>query len=94
MAITKEQLEIYRKYGGDENGLSRIGTASEKALMNGVKWERITDLIQCLSLASSGLASEEFKAATERNVEDSCRDSEAASLLRDLARPVSSSSSK
>jgi hypothetical protein len=85
MRITKEQLEIYRKYGGDEDGLARAGTVQEKVMFGSTDWQRITALVQALALASSPFASDEYKSNTLAAVHRECHDIEAEQVLRSLA---------
>ncbi len=59
--ISIEQLNIYRKYGGLEDGLARVGLTSEKQLFNNNDWGIITDIEQNIELIAKGLTSNEFK---------------------------------
>jgi hypothetical protein len=85
MAITIEQLQIYQKYRGDEDGLSRAGSTKEKAAFARGDWTRITALIQSIALATSEFASSEFKAKALDSASKECASESAAALLFDLA---------
>jgi hypothetical protein len=93
MAITVEQLQIYQRYGGDDDGLSRAGTAAEKAAFVRDDWARITSMIQSIALAMSGLASSDFKAKALDSAAQECASESAAALLLELAQSNRSTSS-
>lgn len=59
--ITIDQLNIYRKYGGLEDGLARAGRTSEKQLFENNDWGKIADSEQNIELIAKGLTSKEFK---------------------------------
>jgi hypothetical protein len=87
MPITTELLALYDHYSGDEDTLSRHGTAREKLVAPHADWTRITELLQALALVSAQLASEEFKRSTLQAVHDACQDAEAERLLLKLSEP-------
>jgi hypothetical protein len=93
MAITLEQLQIYQKYRGDDDGLSRAGTVKEKAAFGRGDWASITALIQSIALATSDFASSEFKAKALDSASKECASESAAALLLELARSTTASSS-
>jgi hypothetical protein len=94
MAITVEQLRIYEKYRGDDDGLSRAGTAKEKAAFVRDDWARITAMIQSIALAMSDLASSDFKAKALDSAAQECASESAAALLLELARSNLSTSTR
>jgi hypothetical protein len=85
MQITRRQLEIYRRYAGDEDGLARAGTAQERAMFGPTDWQRITALIQALALANSQFASDDYKASVFASVRRECNDADTEHMLRALA---------
>lgn len=93
MAITVEQLQIYRKYRGDEDGLSRAGSAKEKAAFGSGDWARIAAMIQSIALATSDFASSEFKAKALDSASKECGSESAAALLFELGQSKTSTSS-
>jgi hypothetical protein len=62
--ITIDQLKIYRKYGGDIDGLERAGRDSEKRLFENNVWSEIIDSSQSIELISKGLSTIEFRNRT------------------------------
>ena len=72
--INARQLAVYKRYRGDEDGLARAGTASEKALMADVKWSSITDAIQRASIVRRGLADEAFERELNEFVRENFED--------------------
>lgn len=94
MAITLEQLQIYQKYRGDEDGLSRAGSTKEKAAFGRGDWMRIANTIQSLALATSDFASSEFKAKALDSASKECASEMAAALLFELARSKTSTSGR
>ncbi|MBS2214031.1 hypothetical protein KEM09_21665 [Carboxylicivirga mesophila] len=62
--ITKYKLEVYHKYDGDSDGLSRIGLPSEKELFENNDWNLIDELYQSISLISKGMTSSDFASKT------------------------------
>ncbi|CAM3863065.1 hypothetical protein POKO110462_22440 [Pontibacter korlensis] len=62
--ITIDKLNIYQKYGGDNDGFARAGKEVEKQKLNSEDWALIDELIQSLELISNGLASGDFAKKT------------------------------
>ena len=86
MKITAEQLRIYQKYGGDEDGLALVGTRQERSAARDADWPEIRRHIQALALASSGVATEEFRRAAIEAAENRCADEDAKRLLMEFGR--------
>ena len=57
--ITLAKLKEYKRFGGDEDGLTRM-SSSYKRENNSKEWALISSLIQDIKLVSKGLASEEY----------------------------------
>jgi hypothetical protein len=85
MKITTEQLRLYQKYSGDDDGLALAGTPHERNTARDAEWPKIRQLIQSLALVSSGLAAEEFRRAAIDAAESQCADDDARKLLMELA---------
>ena len=83
MTITKQQLIVYQKYAGDDDGLARVGTPQEKALYAPSEWSQIRDLIQMLTVANK-FGSTEYKARVFTNYSHACEGSEAERLLFEI----------
>jgi hypothetical protein len=66
--ITFDQLKIYRKYGGLEDGLARAGRTLEKQLFNINDWGIIADCEQNVELIAKGLTYIEFRNRTVREL--------------------------
>jgi len=58
--ITIEKVKIFQKYGGDVDGLARVGTAKQKNFFESDEWYLISSLYQDAELISKGLTSSEF----------------------------------
>ena len=84
--LTIAQLEIYKKYNGDQDALSRCGTQEEKKILNDSDFRRLDKFISDLSLDYQGLASENFISNLEQELKNSCRDREVVEELRKVAK--------
>lgn len=75
MKLRKEQLEIYKKYGGDEDGLARVGSDEEVRQVGGEAWSIISRLTQTWRLIKTGRTAEsfneEFEASLLENIDQS-----------------------
>ncbi|WP_162426144.1 hypothetical protein [Pontibacter pudoricolor] len=68
--ITIDKLNIYQKYGGDNDGFARAGKEVEKQKLNSEDWALIDELIQSLELINHGLASGDFAKRTLSRLEE------------------------
>jgi hypothetical protein len=59
--ITKQKIEIYKKFHGASDGFVRVGSRAEKELMPYDDWALIDSVLQDLELIEKGLASKDFK---------------------------------
>jgi len=59
--ITIEKLKIYRNYGGDIDGWTRVNSKREHSIMSDQDWYEIDYIIQEISLIKSGHASKEYE---------------------------------
>lgn len=58
--ITVHKIQVYNKYGGDEDGMSRSGNEADKDVIRGDEWTKIRDFYQDIHLVSQHLASKEY----------------------------------
>ena len=58
--ITLRQIEIFKKFNGDIDHFSRIGSAKEKLGFSDNDWSLIASFVQDLELVKKGLAAESF----------------------------------
>lgn len=59
--ITEQKIEIYKKYHGDIDGLSRGGKKQEKILFDEKDWSLIDSVLQDLEIVNKGLCSSDYK---------------------------------
>lgn len=59
--ITLEKLKVFEKYGGDPDGLTRVGSEREKNILDEDDWHKIDVLTWKIYLVNADLASKEFK---------------------------------
>ena len=86
MRLTVEQIEVYSKYHGDEDGFARVATPLEKSLMSDVNWPHVANALQSLSLVRSGVTSRSFGDEIMEMVRDICADQASVNALLELAR--------
>lgn len=84
--ITKEHLEIYKKYKGDGDGFIRCATLQERAIMDYEHWSLIDDLIQNLNLIDNGLASDSFIESTRKKMKINCENEETIYFLKAISQ--------
>jgi hypothetical protein len=84
--LTVDQIRIYKKYKGDDDGFSRVATSQEKTIMKDVNWARVSELIQLLFGLQHGNTTSAFAQQIMRDVSDSCADQAAVNELSELAR--------
>lgn len=62
MKITREQLEIFKKYSGDIDWIYRLNDEKGKALFDSNdSWRTISTLIEDIVLIDRGLVSDDYK---------------------------------
>ena len=74
--ISRGQMAIYARFGGDIDGLTRVGTAAERALMAGGVWATVDRLRDGMARVRTDVAAPEYAALV------------AADVARELADPV------
>lgn len=82
--VSRTQLEIFWKYRGDEDAFSRVASAAERDIMDGISWPLLSDIIQRVRLVVSGKASDTFRTelnALLKQVVDDVSIEELASLI-------------
>ena len=84
--ITLEKLDIYEKYGGDIDGLIRIGSDAEKIAINDSDWWRISEVVSALLIIRRGLASDDFARRNLADIKSECENSEVFNRLEKLAK--------
>ena len=81
--ITKQKIEIYKKFYGDSDGFVRIGSNAEKELMKYDDWALIDSMLQDLELIEKGLASKAFKNQIDSKLKENF-DFESIEIIRHL----------
>jgi len=69
--ITKQKIEIYRKFQGDIDGFSRGGRKKDKDLIQDNDWSLIDNALQDLELVQNGLCSEDYKKRLDKILTES-----------------------
>jgi len=69
--ITINKVLIYNKYGGDMDGIYRMGNKSDENTITGSEWSKICNFYQDVKLISDGLTS---KGYVKRSIENLKRD--------------------
>jgi hypothetical protein len=82
--ITRQKLEIYDRYHGDNDLFARIGEKKEKVLMR-EDWYIIENFIQDISLINKLLASEDFVKTVNSNLQRNCDDAQTVIQLQQMA---------
>ena len=78
--ITKEKLDIFNKYGGDDDGLTRVGKNHEKQLYDNDDWGLISSFYLDIEIIKKGLAAKSYVAKFLEELKCKC-DSEAYTIL-------------
>ena len=82
--ITEEKLRIYRRYGGDVDGWSRVSDRHEHSVMSDDDWSDIEELRHRLWLQQHEAVAPEFAARTEQLIKERVVDQRTGELLREL----------
>ena len=53
--ITEDKVAIFKKYGGDIDGYTNIGTRQEKSQLSDEEFYLISDLLQSMDMVEKGL---------------------------------------
>ena len=81
--ITKQKIEIYKKFNGDSDGFARVGSNAEKELMTYDDWALIDSMLQDLELIEKGLSSKDFKNQMDTKLKENF-DFESIEIIRHL----------
>lgn len=68
--ITKRKIQIYKKYKGDVDLLSRFGRKKEKKLFQNNEWSLIDSVSQDLQVIKNSLCSTDYKARLENTLHE------------------------
>lgn len=82
--ITQEKLEVYKYFGGDIDGWSRIGTSLQKQTIKDEDWIVIDGFIQDLFLVKSGIASISFINSLEKKLHEFCDSEKTIQELKNM----------
>lgn len=82
--ITNRHIEIYKKYGGDGDGLIRCATPEEKKIMDYNSWSLIENLLQDLFLIKKGISSLSFTESINQKLIDNCDNKDTIQALKEI----------
>ena len=83
--ITASQVDLFFRFGGDPDGLARIGTPDEKAAMPDAVWFAIIELAQWVAQSKAGLLDAQGEAALAKMLHECCADESSVQKLLALA---------
>ena len=83
--ISRAQLEVYARFGGDYDGLARTGRPDERALVEGEVWSRLDAFRDGLARVRAGVAAAAYAERVEREVAAAVPDPAARAILERLA---------
>ncbi|MDM7917694.1 MAG: hypothetical protein QUS12_00830 [Methanosarcina sp.] len=70
--ITREHIEIFKKYKGDGDGFVRSGKQNEKEVMTYSDWKLMEEFIQDINLIKKGLASNSYTGMVLQKLNENC----------------------
>lgn len=70
--ITKDKIQIFNNYGGNIDGLTRVGSDYEKKLFDRGNWSLIDNLFQDIELINKGLVAQTYIDKTIATLKDNC----------------------
>jgi hypothetical protein len=83
--ITKEQLERFHTFKGDQDKWVRSQRDGADTVLNGADWTLIEKLVQRLKLEKNGFATPEYRGETERLLNKSLENAEAKKFAQGMA---------
>lgn len=89
--ITLEKLKVFEKYGGDPDGLIRVGSEREKDILDEDGWHKIDVLTWEIYLVNAGLASKEFEQRVKNKMNELVKSPEAKEKILQFLRKNSPS---
>ncbi len=85
--ITLDKLRIYEKFGGDYDGFARASRSGQLGSMSNQDWQLIDELLRCLWMVQSGLASDAFEAQTRAKALEAAEDEQVLERFFQLSKP-------
>ena len=76
MKVYFEQLSVFNKYRGDDDGFARSSTERERSVMKNFNWGRLSALLQSMALVRDGLVTPELEQETLRQIHEMSGDRE------------------
>ncbi len=70
--ITTEKIKIFNSYGGDVDGLARVGNDYQKNLFDNNDWSLIDNLYQDIELINKGLVAQVYIDQTFVKLKENC----------------------
>jgi hypothetical protein len=83
--LTVEKIRVYRKYGGDMDGLARAKKPDDSSLITNEEWFLIDSLVQKLFLIKSGKASQAYAERISVEVRQRVENEEVIRELMEIA---------
>lgn len=83
--ITREHIEIYKKYNGNGDGFVRSGKPTEKEVLNYSDWKLMEELIQDIILIKKGLTSNSYSEKVFQKLNENCDNIETINELKIFA---------
>ena len=80
--ITREKLNIYKRYGGDIDGLARVGSELEKHVISDSDWHDIEKLLQDFAFKKKGIIGETYRIDMEQRFKELIPDADIAAELK------------
>lgn len=81
--ITAEKIKVFDRFGGDEDGLARVGSDHEKKIFEANDdWFQIINFYQDVTLINNQLASADYVKSAIEKMRRNCND-EAYKILMD-----------
>ena len=82
--LTLAKVELYGRFRGDIDNLSRAGLNEQSAGITYDEWQELARLRQALSIVASGMASPAFAAQTEAQLRAATVDEATRIAIREL----------
>lgn len=82
--ITIDKIGIYKRFNGDIDGWSRVGTKEEKSIMTDKDWFLIEGFIQDINLVKKSLTSDSFMKLVSERLNENCDTDETIQALKEL----------
>lgn len=82
--ITKEHLEIYKKYHGNGDTLAHVATLTEKEFMDYQHWSLIDGFMQDLFLIKNKKVSVSFIEDVNKRLKECCDTENTAQILKEM----------